>query len=87
MGLIRLLPRSGGAQPAVEPVDDITPEMPLEEEALVESPVVSEPAHEPESAEVVPVHSLDAPSLFSPRSTSARCDVCPRGSSGSMRSR
>ncbi len=55
MGLIRLLPRSGGAQPAVEPVDDITPEMPLEEEALVESPVVSEPAHEPESAEVVPV--------------------------------
>ena len=57
MGLIRLLPRSGGAQPAVEPVDDITPEMPLEEEALVESPVVSEPAHEPESAAVVPVAS------------------------------
>jgi Mrp family chromosome partitioning ATPase len=38
-------------------VDDITPEMPLEEEALVESPVVSEPAHEPESAAVVPVAS------------------------------
>ena len=37
MGLIRLLPRSGAAQPAVEPVDDATPEMPLEE-ALVEPP-------------------------------------------------
>ena len=56
MGLIRLLPRSGAAQPAVEPVDDATPEMPLEE-ALVEPPVVSEPAHEPEPAEVTPVVS------------------------------
>ena len=54
MGLIRLLPRSGAAQPAVEPVDDATPEMPLEE-ALVEPPVVSEPAHEPEPAEVMTV--------------------------------
>ena len=56
MGLIRLLPRSGGAQPAVAPVDDTTPET-SPEEALVEPPVVSEPAHEPESAEVVPVAS------------------------------
>src|SRR6476619_1576702 len=60
MGLIRLLPRSGAAQPVVEPVNDATPEMPLEEaleEALVEPPVVSEPAHEPEPAEVMPVAS------------------------------
>ena len=56
MGLIRLLPRSGGARPTVEPVDDTTPEISLEE-ALVEPPVVSEPAHEPEPAEVVPVAS------------------------------
>jgi len=56
MGLIRLLPRSGGAQPAVAPVDDTTPET-SPEEALVEPPVVSEPAHEPEPAEVVPVAS------------------------------
>src|SRR5262245_9886734 len=56
MGLIRLLPRSGAAQPAVGPVDDTTPEMPLEE-ALVEPPVVSEPAHEPEPAEVMPIAS------------------------------
>ena len=60
MGLIRLLPRSGAAQPAVEPVDDATPELPLEEalvEPPVEPPVVSEPAHEPEPAEVTPVVS------------------------------
>ncbi len=56
MGLIRLLPRSGGARPAVEPVDDTTPEISLEE-ALVEPPVVSEPAREPEPAEVVPAAS------------------------------
>jgi chromosome partitioning protein len=56
MGLIRLLPRSGAAQPAVESVDDTTPEIPLEE-ALVEPPVVSEPAHEPEPVEVMPVAS------------------------------
>src|SRR6188472_297083 len=56
MGLIRLLPRSGGAQPAVAPVDDTTPET-SPEEALVEPPVVSEPAHEPEPAEVVRVAS------------------------------
>ena len=31
MGLIRLLPRSAAAQPVVEPVNDATPEMPLEE--------------------------------------------------------
>src|SRR6476619_6183676 len=54
MGLIRLLPRSGAAQPVVEPVNDATPEMPLEE-AFVEPPVVSEPTHEPEAAEVMPV--------------------------------
>ena len=60
MGLIRLLPRSGAAQPAVEPVDDATPELPLEEalvEPPVEPPVVSEPAHEPEPAELTPVVS------------------------------
>jgi chromosome partitioning protein len=37
-------------------VDDTTPEIPLEE-ALVEPPVVSEPAHEPEPVEVMPVAS------------------------------
>ena len=60
MGLIRLLPRSGAAQPAVEPVDDATPELPLEEalvEPPVEPPVVSEPSHEPEPAELTPVVS------------------------------
>ena len=55
MGLIRLLPRSGAAQPAVEPVDDTTPEMPLQEALVEPPPVVSEPAHEPEPAEVMPV--------------------------------
>jgi chromosome partitioning protein len=42
MGLIRLLPRSGGAQPAVARVDDAAPAAPPEEPL-----VVSEPAHEP----------------------------------------
>ena len=57
MGLIRLLPRSGAAQRAVEAVDDTTPELPLEEALVEPPPVVSEPAHEPEPAEVVPVVS------------------------------
>jgi chromosome partitioning protein len=57
MGLIRLLPRSGAAQRAVEAVDDTTPELPLEEALVEPPPVVSEPAHEPEPAEVIPVAS------------------------------
>jgi len=61
MGLIRLLPRPGGAQRAVEPLDDTAPEEAPFEEAPVEAPVVSEPApeppHDPEAADVVPVTS------------------------------
>jgi chromosome partitioning protein len=52
MGLIRLLPRSGGAQPALERVDDTASALPLEE-----PPVVSEPAQEPEPASVTPIGS------------------------------
>ncbi|HET8812599.1 MAG TPA: AAA family ATPase [Gaiella sp.] len=48
MGLIRLLPRPGAAQPAADPVDNTAPETVSLEEALVEeAPVVSEPAPEP----------------------------------------
>ena len=59
MGLIRLLPRSGAAQPAAEPVDDTPPEVAQLEEALVEAPMVSEPASEPardpEPTDAVPI--------------------------------
>ncbi|HEX6724355.1 MAG TPA: AAA family ATPase [Gaiella sp.] len=49
MGLIRLLPRPGAAQPAAEKVDDIAPELAPHDKALVEAPVVSEPVPEPAS--------------------------------------
>jgi chromosome partitioning protein len=52
MGLIRLLPRSGAAQPVVERVDDPAPVAPPEEPL-----VVSEPAHEPEPEAAAPVAS------------------------------
>ncbi len=56
MGLIRLLPRSGGAQPAAKPVDDTAAAAPLVE-PLVEPLVVSEPVPEPEPASVTPIAS------------------------------
>jgi chromosome partitioning protein len=58
MGLIRLLPRPGGARAATEPASEPAPP-----EHPVESVVVSEPvaAPEPEPAEVTPVASTAAP--------------------------
>ncbi len=54
MGLIRLLPRPGGAPSAPEPARETAPE-PLEE--APEAVVVSEPASAPEPAPVAPVTS------------------------------
>ena len=66
MGLIRLLPRPGGGQPAAESVDDAPPEIAPVEEALVDVPAVSEPAPEaardPEPTDVVPIASPAIPS-------------------------
>jgi chromosome partitioning protein len=61
MGLIRLLPRPGGAQAATEPASE--PTAPAPPEDPVEPVVVSEPvpAPEPEPAEVTPVASTAAP--------------------------
>ena len=54
MGLIRLLPRSGGAQPAAERAREIVPE-PVPLDSTPETAVVSEPASEPEPASVLPI--------------------------------
>jgi chromosome partitioning protein len=59
MGLIRLLPRSGGAQPAPERARDIAPE-PGTLDGTPETAVVSEPASEPEPASVT---SITAPAV------------------------
>ena len=61
MGLIRLLPRPGAAQPAAPPVDDAPSEVAPLEEPLVEASAVSEPipepALDPEPTDVVPIAS------------------------------
>jgi chromosome partitioning protein len=61
MGLIRLLPRPGAAQPAAAPVDDTPSEVAPLEEPLVEASAVSEPVPEPaldpEPTDVVPIAS------------------------------
>ena len=61
MGLIRLLPRPGAAQPAAPPVGDAPSDVAPLEEPLVEAPAVSEPVPEPaldpEPTEVVPMAS------------------------------
>ena len=61
MGLIRLLPRPGAAQPAAPPVDDAPSEVAPLEEPLVEASAVSEPvpepAPDPEPTDVVPIAS------------------------------
>jgi chromosome partitioning protein len=56
MGLIRLLPRSGGAQPAAEHVRDTAPE-PVPLDGPPEPVVVTEPASEPQPASVTPIAS------------------------------
>ena len=56
MGLIRLLPRSGGAQPAAEHARDTAPE-PVPLDGPPEPVVVSEPASEAQAASVTPIAS------------------------------
>jgi chromosome partitioning protein len=61
MGLIRLLPRPGAAQPAAPPVEDAPSDVAPLEEPLVEAPAVSEPVPEPaldpEPTDIVPMAS------------------------------
>ena len=66
MGLIRLLPRSGGARPAAEPARDTAPE-PVPLDGPPEPVVVSEPASEAQARErhadrVAPPSSVTTPS-------------------------
>ena len=56
MGLIRLLPRSGGTQPAAEHARDTAPE-PVPLDGPPEPVVVSDPASEPRPASLTPIAS------------------------------
>jgi len=72
MGLIRLLPRSGGAQTQAEPIHDATSAAEHAEELIL----VSEPAHEPPTADASADAALDgSPADASPAAVVAATRV------------